>query len=91
MRKVIFLAALSIILLISFSGGFFFATRNNTGIDHTAQGREILYYVDPMNPAHTTTKPGPAPCGMPMEPVYADNNSDSLNAMNGTMNGTPAR
>ncbi|HEY5912986.1 MAG TPA: efflux RND transporter periplasmic adaptor subunit [Verrucomicrobiae bacterium] len=34
--------------------------------------RRILYYVDPMNPAHTSDKPGKAPCGMDMEPVYAD-------------------
>ena len=34
--------------------------------------RKILYYVDPMNPAHTSDKPGNAPCGMDMEPVYAD-------------------
>ncbi len=37
-----------------------------------APGRQVLYYIDPMNPAHTSDKPGPAPCGMPMEPVYAD-------------------
>jgi RND family efflux transporter MFP subunit len=33
---------------------------------------KILYYVDPMNPAHTSDRPGLAPCGMKMEPVYAD-------------------
>ena len=32
----------------------------------------ILHYVDPMNPAHTSPEPGLAPCGMKMEPVYAD-------------------
>ena len=35
-------------------------------------GRKILHYVDPMNPAHTSPEPGLAPCGMKMEPVYAD-------------------
>ena len=34
--------------------------------------RRILYYVDPMNPTHTSPEPGLAPCGMKMEPVYAD-------------------
>ncbi len=34
--------------------------------------RKVLYYVDPMNPAHTTPGPGLAPCGMKMEPVYAE-------------------
>ena len=28
-----------------------------------------------MNPAHTSDKPGIAPCGMKMEPVYADEGS----------------
>lgn len=34
--------------------------------------RKVLYYVDPMNPAHTSDKPGKAPCGMDMVAVYAD-------------------
>lgn len=36
------------------------------------EARRILYFVDPMNPAHTSDKPGLAPCGMAMEAVYAD-------------------
>ncbi len=35
-------------------------------------GREVLYYVDPMNPSFRSPEPGTAPCGMPLEPVYAD-------------------
>jgi len=38
----------------------------------SAGSRRILYYVDPMNPAHTSPEPGLAPCGMKMEPVYAE-------------------
>jgi membrane fusion protein, copper/silver efflux system len=38
-----------------------------------AGSRRILHYVDPMNPAHTSPEPGLAPCGMKMEPVYAEN------------------
>ncbi len=37
-----------------------------------APERRILHYVDPMNPALKSDKPGIAPCGMPLEPVYAD-------------------
>jgi membrane fusion protein, copper/silver efflux system len=37
-----------------------------------AAGRRILYYVDPMNPSFRSSEPGIAPCGMPLEPVYAD-------------------
>lgn len=45
------------------------------------KNRKVLYYVDPMNPAHTTDKPGPAPCGMAMEPVYADEGMTGEEAM----------
>lgn len=34
--------------------------------------RRILHYVDPMNPSFTSDKPGIAPCGMALEPVYAE-------------------
>jgi RND family efflux transporter MFP subunit len=37
-----------------------------------ARGPQILYYVDPMNPAFRSPEPGIAPCGMPLEPVYAE-------------------
>ncbi len=40
--------------------------------NESLETHKILYYVDPMNPAHTSDKPGLAPCGMKMEPVYAD-------------------
>jgi len=35
-------------------------------------GRKVLYWADPMNPGFRAEKPGLAPCGMPLEPVYAD-------------------
>jgi RND family efflux transporter MFP subunit len=34
--------------------------------------RKILYWQDPMNPAHRSDKPGKAPDGMDLVPVYAD-------------------
>jgi RND family efflux transporter MFP subunit len=37
-----------------------------------ADEREVLYYVDPMNPSFRSPEPGTAPCGMALEPVYAD-------------------
>lgn len=40
--------------------------------DKAPAERKILHYVDPMNPALKSDKPGIAPCGMPLEPVYAD-------------------
>ena len=38
----------------------------------TQSERTILYYVDPMNPGFRSEAPGVAPCGMPLEPVYAE-------------------
>jgi YHS domain-containing protein/multidrug efflux pump subunit AcrA (membrane-fusion protein) len=67
--------ALTIALVAVLAGGAFYAgTRfaNSPLNTDSATGRRILHYVDPMNPAHTSDKPGLAPCGMKMQPVYAD-------------------
>jgi Cu(I)/Ag(I) efflux system membrane fusion protein len=37
--------------------------------------KKILYYRDAMNPSHTSDKPGKAPDGMDLVPVYADDNA----------------
>jgi RND family efflux transporter MFP subunit len=44
--------------------------------------RHILYYIDPMNPDHTSPMPGFAPCGMKLEPVYADETHETGQANN---------
>ena len=70
--KKLFYAVLIVALL---SGGFVAGSwygRKGTVQQGAITGRKILYYVDPMNPSHTSDKPGRAPCGMDMEPVYAD-------------------
>jgi multidrug efflux pump subunit AcrA (membrane-fusion protein)/YHS domain-containing protein len=72
MKKPSYFLLLSIALIISFVGGIRF---NQFGASHSTTSvgsRQILHYVDPMNPGNTSEKPGIAPCGMPMEPVYAD-------------------
>ncbi len=51
--------------------------------------RKILHYVDPMNPAFKSDKPGIAPCGMPLEPVYADQSADD--AAGRPLSGPPCR
>jgi RND family efflux transporter MFP subunit len=62
-----------VILLILIVAGAFLAGYwlNSTG-GKAGDARKILYYIDPMNPAFRSDKPGIAPCGMPLEPVYAD-------------------
>jgi YHS domain-containing protein len=68
-----------ILALVLVVGSFLLGTwYNQRGADQkntTSGGRRILHYVDPMNPAHTSDKPGIAPCGMPMEPVFSDDES----------------
>jgi membrane fusion protein, copper/silver efflux system len=58
------------VAVVSFLAGSW-ATYQGFG-NKAKQERRILHYVDPMNPALTSDKPGIAPCGMPLEPVYAD-------------------
>jgi RND family efflux transporter MFP subunit len=44
--------------------------RPASGVDNP-----VAYWVDPMNPAHTYDKPGKAPCGMDLVPMYAGDKS----------------
>ena len=60
-----------VLIVVSFSVGYLFSQHNGVKTGGTAD-RKILYYVDPMNPGVKSDKPGVAPCGMPLEPVYAD-------------------
>jgi len=73
-----------LLIVCSFAAGYWI---NNSGRSGGAKERKILYYVDPMNPALKSDKPGIAPCGMPLEPVYADQ-SDSADAAGKSLPGT---
>lgn len=81
MKKLFITAAILLLALASFWAG----TRHSQGkLEQIGDGqgeRRILYYVDPMNPAHTSDKPGVAPCGMPMEPIYADDDETGADSM----------
>ncbi len=78
-----------ILLMLTIAAGFFLAgywySRHSSGNIH-AVGRKVLYYADPMNPGFRSDKPGLAPCGMPLEPVYAD----SGQALQGVREGSAA-
>jgi membrane fusion protein, copper/silver efflux system len=71
--KRIWMAAIVLSLV---GGAYWSGWRHGQARQHEAEeSRErgrVLYYVDPMNPAHTSDKPGLAPCGMKMEAVYAE-------------------
>jgi RND family efflux transporter MFP subunit len=52
----------------------------------TPQGeRRILYYYDAMNPGMRSDKPGKAPDGMDLVPMYADTNETTQNMPPGTV------
>jgi hypothetical protein len=70
MKKSLFALLLLVLLMASFRGGFWYSQRWTRGNHEFGAERRILHYVDPMNPTNVSDKPGIAPCGMPMEPVY---------------------
>ena len=62
-----------LLLAAAYVGGYGYGRWYAKDKGPAAQGRRILYYVDPMHPAYKSDKPGTAPdCGMKLEPVYAD-------------------
>lgn len=71
MKRFLFGVVILLLLICTFIAGSWF-DRRESGKEASQGGRRILFYADPMNPAHTSDKPGIAPCGMKMEPVYAD-------------------
>ncbi len=75
MKKPLYIFSLLILLVVAFVAGNRFNQRGaGQGTASTGE-RQILHYVDPMDPTHITKEPGIAPCGMPMEPVYADDDT----------------
>ncbi|MHC1744574.1 MAG: efflux RND transporter periplasmic adaptor subunit [Syntrophobacteraceae bacterium] len=80
MKKPVSIILLTLLVVGSFLGGVWFKGRTDSGSPEGEKGRKVLCYVDPMNPAHTSDQPGTAPCGMPMEPVYADDGEEGQGA-----------
>ncbi|MGA2228751.1 MAG: efflux RND transporter periplasmic adaptor subunit [Syntrophobacteraceae bacterium] len=70
-----------------------------TASSHTAQqscapGKKqpkILYYVDPMNPSNKSEKPGKAPCGMDLVPIYDEEQPGAGDLPAGTVRISPEK
>lgn len=76
MKKFLYAASFIVLLVVTFLTGYWYS--HKTSPDNAASGeRKILYYVDPMNPGHRYEKPGIAPCGMALEPIYADGKNET--------------
>lgn len=65
-----------VLLAIGFAAGY--VVQHRAGSDavtdarRTDAGREILYWVAPMDPNYRSDRPGKSPMGMDLVPVYAD-------------------
>jgi membrane fusion protein, copper/silver efflux system len=68
--KIVKTFALLLLITLAFGGGYVMRATKSTGT--ASKARKILYYVDAMNPAYKSDKPGIAPDGMALQPVYAD-------------------
>jgi len=98
MRKIIFTVLIIVIAALAFVAGDRYG-KDQTGIAAKKTERRILYYTDPMNPGFRSEKPGTAPCGMPLEPVYGEVGADGKQVITsggplqspGVVTVTPAR
>jgi Cu(I)/Ag(I) efflux system membrane fusion protein len=72
MNKPATVGSLLVIALAAFVAGRYSKASGN---NRPAASKRLLYYVDPMHPTFHSDRPGIAPdCGMPLEPVYEDEN-----------------
>ncbi len=71
MKKIIIAVIVISIAVLSFMAGGRYGKGPAGGTGSQGE-REVLYYIDPMNPGFRSDEPGVAPCGMPLEPVYAE-------------------
>ncbi len=72
MKRTLSAAVLILLVTISFFAGSWYQKKK---VMSSSAAHKILYYVDPMNAALRSDKPGIAPCGMPFQPVYANDPS----------------
>jgi membrane fusion protein, copper/silver efflux system len=90
LKKYWYVPGLLILVAVLFLAGSWYG--KTVAGQNTAGGHRILHYVDPMNPAHTSAEPGLAPCGMKMEPVYADDGGQAAgSAVPGSVKITPEK
>ena len=71
MKKAGFAVMVVVIAALSFLAGGWYGKERSVSTGSQGE-RKVLYYVDPMNPGFRSDGPGIAPCGMPLEPVYAE-------------------
>ncbi len=78
LRIVALVVAVAIVLGVLYGGKVTAAFQHEHGQPPAATGeRKVLYWYDAMNPQHHYDKPGKAPDGMDLVPMYADQSAPS--------------
>jgi len=76
MKKYLYTVFFALLLATTFISGYWYSQKNHPD-SSSSTGRKILYYTDPMNPGQRYDKPGVAPCGMALEPVYSNGTGET--------------
>ena len=73
LRNLALAATIAVVLSVLYGGKVIAAFQHDHGQQQAASGeRQVLYWYDAMNPQHHYDKPGKAPDGMDLVPMYAD-------------------
>ena len=72
LRILALVVAIAVVLGVLYGGKFVSAFQHDHGQQAASGERKILYWYDAMNPQHHYDKPGKAPDGMDLVPMYAD-------------------
>jgi Cu(I)/Ag(I) efflux system membrane fusion protein len=76
MKKILSAVVIGLLMILSYIAGWHHPGRQAAATAHT---RRVLYWMDPMHPQYKSDHPGIAPdCGMPLEPVYAEDAGNGL-------------
>jgi multidrug efflux pump subunit AcrA (membrane-fusion protein) len=62
------------------------STKSSAASTTSAGEKKVLYWIDAMNPTHKFDKPGKAPDGMDLVPVYDDGSGTTASTVNGYAN-----
>jgi membrane fusion protein, copper/silver efflux system len=87
MRKVLFAVVIGALASLAFLAGGWHGGSSRS--PDARSERKVLYFMDPMNPGFRSEKAGIAPCGMPLEPVYAEVGDETMGTGRGAAPRSP--
>lgn len=77
MRNLVIAAGIGLVAGIAGTYMILGGSKEDTAPSSAAAGRDVLYWVAPMDPNYRRDKPGKSPMGMDLVPVYAGDDTDS--------------